>query len=63
VFNEPLEKIIGDFKAAGLVQFPAAAAKFSWIACDNASRRSSDEQRLARVMDVAHRLALTPARQ
>jgi cyclic dehypoxanthinyl futalosine synthase len=40
VFNEPLEKIIGDFKAAGWARFPAAAGKFWWTACASAFRRS-----------------------
>ncbi len=44
VFNEPLEKIIGDFKAAGLGSIPGGGEKFSWIACVSASRRSGDEQ-------------------
>jgi 2-iminoacetate synthase ThiH len=40
VFHEPLEKIIGDFKAAGWARFRAAAARSWWTACGSASRRS-----------------------
>jgi cyclic dehypoxanthinyl futalosine synthase len=40
VFNEPLEKIIGDFQAAGLGSIPGAVAKSWWTACASEFPRS-----------------------
>jgi cyclic dehypoxanthinyl futalosine synthase len=59
VFNEPLEKIIADFKAAGLGSIPGGGAE---ILVDRVRQRvaplkaTSDEW--LEVMDVAHRLGL-----
>ena len=59
VFNEPLEKIISDFKAAGLGSIPGGGAE---ILVDRVRRRVSPLKAMSDdwlgVMDVAHRLGL-----
>jgi len=59
VFNEPLEKIIGDFKAAGLGSIPGGGGE---ILVDRVRRRISPLKAMSddwlEVMDVAHRLGL-----
>jgi len=59
VFNEPLEKIIGDFKAAGLGSIPGGGGE---ILVDAVRRRVSPLKAMSddwlEVMDVAHRLGL-----
>ena len=59
VFNEPLEKIIGDFKAAGLGSIPGGGGE---ILVDRVRRRVSPLKAMSddwlEVMDVAHRLGL-----
>jgi cyclic dehypoxanthinyl futalosine synthase len=59
VFNEPLEKIISDFKAAGLGSIPGGGAE---ILVDRVRRRVSPLKAMSdnwlEVMDVAHRLGL-----
>jgi len=59
VFNEPLEQIIGDFKAAGLGSIPGGGGE---ILVDRVRRRISPLKAMSddwlEVMDVAHRLGL-----
>src|SRR6266478_8878589 len=59
VFDEPLEKIIGDFKAAGLGSIPGGGGE---ILVDRVRRRISPLKAMSddwrEVMDVAHRLGL-----
>jgi cyclic dehypoxanthinyl futalosine synthase len=59
VFNEPLEKIIGDFKAAGLGSIPGGGGE---ILVDRVRERISPLKAMSsdwlEVMDVAHRLGL-----
>ncbi|MCO5052632.1 MAG: dehypoxanthine futalosine cyclase [Verrucomicrobiae bacterium] len=59
VFNEPLEKIIGDFKAAGLGSIPGGGGE---ILVDRVRQRISPRKAMTddwlEVMDVAHRLGL-----
>jgi cyclic dehypoxanthinyl futalosine synthase len=59
VFNEPLEKIIGDFKAAGLGSIPGGGAE---ILVDRVRQRVAPLKAMSddwlEVMDVAHRLGL-----
>ena len=59
VFNEPLGKIIGDFKAAGLGSIPGGGGE---ILVDRVRQRISPLKAMSddwlEVMDVAHRLGL-----
>jgi cyclic dehypoxanthinyl futalosine synthase len=59
VFNEPLERIIGDFKAAGLGSIPGGGAE---ILVDRVRQRVAPLKAMSNdwleVMDVAHRLGL-----
>jgi cyclic dehypoxanthinyl futalosine synthase len=59
VFQEPLEKIIGDFKAAGLGSVPGGGGE---ILVDRVRQRVSPLKAMSddwlEVMDVAHRLGL-----
>ena len=59
VFNEPLEKTIGDFKAAGLGSIPGGGGE---ILVDSVRQRISPLKAMSsdwlEVMDVAHRLGL-----
>ena len=59
VFNEPLEKIIGDFKAAGLGSIPGGGGE---ILVDRIRQKVSPLKAMSddwlEVMDVAHRLGL-----
>jgi cyclic dehypoxanthinyl futalosine synthase len=59
VFNEPLEKVIGDFKAAGLGSIPGGGGE---ILVDRVRQRISPLKAMSddwlEVMDVAHRLGL-----
>ncbi len=59
VFNEPLEKIIGDFKTAGLGSIPGGGGE---ILVDRVRQRISPLKAMSddwlEVMDVAHRLGL-----
>jgi cyclic dehypoxanthinyl futalosine synthase len=59
VFNEPLEKIIGDFKAAGLGSIPGGGGE---ILVDRVRQRIAPLKAMSddwlAVMDVAHRLGL-----
>ena len=59
VFNEPLEKIIGDFKAAGLGSIPGGGGE---ILVDSVRQRVAPLKAMSNdwleVMDVAHRLGL-----
>jgi cyclic dehypoxanthinyl futalosine synthase len=59
VFQEPLEKIIGDFKAAGLGSIPGGGGE---ILVDRVRQRISPLKAMSsdwlEVMDVAHRLGL-----
>jgi len=59
VFNEPLEKIIGDFHAAGLGSIPGGGGE---ILVDRVRQRISPLKAMSNdwleVMDVAHRLGL-----
>ncbi|HUA37372.1 MAG TPA: cyclic dehypoxanthinyl futalosine synthase [Candidatus Sulfopaludibacter sp.] len=59
VFNEPLDKIIGDFQAAGLGSIPGGGGE---ILVDRVRRRISPLKAMSddwlEVMDVAHRLGL-----
>jgi len=59
VFNEPLEKIIGDFKAAGLGSVPGGGGE---ILVDRVREKISPLKAMSsdwlEVMDVAHRLGL-----
>jgi cyclic dehypoxanthinyl futalosine synthase len=59
VFNEPLEKIISDFKAAGLGSIPGGGGE---ILVDRVRQRISPLKAMSddwlQVMDVAHRLGL-----
>ncbi len=59
VFNEPLEKIIGDFKAAGLGSIPGGGGE---ILVDRVRQRISPLKAMSNdwleVMDVAHKLGL-----
>ncbi len=59
VFKEPLEKIIGDFKAAGLGSIPGGGGE---ILVDRVRQRISPLKAMSNdwleVMDVAHRLGL-----
>jgi cyclic dehypoxanthinyl futalosine synthase len=59
VFNEPLEKIIGDFKAAGLGSIPGGGGE---ILVDRVRQRVAPLKAMSsdwlEVMDVAHRLGL-----
>jgi cyclic dehypoxanthinyl futalosine synthase len=59
VFNEPLEKIIGDFKQAGLGSIPGGGGE---ILVDSVRKRISPLKAMSddwlSVMDVAHRLGL-----
>ena len=59
VFNEPLEKIIGDFKAAGLGSIPGGGGE---ILVDSVRQRVAPLKAMSKdwleVMDVAHRLGL-----
>jgi len=59
VFHEPLEKIIGDFKAAGLGSIPGGGGE---ILVDRVRERISPLKAMSsdwlEVMDVAHRLGL-----
>jgi cyclic dehypoxanthinyl futalosine synthase len=59
VFNEPLEKIIGDFMAAGLGSIPGGGGE---ILVDRVRQRISPLKAMSddwlEVMDVAHRLGL-----
>jgi cyclic dehypoxanthinyl futalosine synthase len=59
VFNEPLEKIIGDFRAAGLGSIPGGGGE---ILVDRVRQRISPLKAMSddwlEVMDVAHRLGL-----
>jgi cyclic dehypoxanthinyl futalosine synthase len=60
VFGEPLERIIGDFKAAGLGSIPGGGGE---ILVDRVRRRISPLKAMSddwlEVMDVAHRLGLS----
>jgi len=60
VFNEPLERIIGDFKAAGLGSIPGGGGE---ILVDAVRQRVSPLKVMSdgwlEVMDVAHRLGLS----
>jgi cyclic dehypoxanthinyl futalosine synthase len=60
VFNEPLEKIIGDFKAAGLGSIPGGGGE---ILVDRVRQKVSPLKAMSsdwlEVMDVAHRLGLS----
>ena len=60
VFNEPLDKIIGDFKAAGLGSIPGGGGE---ILVDSVRQRISPLKAMSsdwlEVMDVAHRLGLS----
>ena len=57
MFNEPLETIIGDFKAAGLGSIPGGGGE---ILVDRVRKRISPLKAMSddwlEVMDVAHRL-------
>ena len=59
VFNEPLEKIIGDFKAAGLGSIPGGGGE---ILVDRVRQRVAPLKAMSNdwleVMDIAHRLGL-----
>src|SRR6058998_2306473 len=59
VFHEPLDKIIGDFKAAGLGSIPGGGGE---ILVDRVRKRISPLKAMSddwlEVMDVAHRLGL-----
>lgn len=59
VFNEPLEKIISDFRAAGLGSIPGGGGE---ILVDHVRKRISPLKAMSddwlEVMDVAHRLGL-----
>ncbi len=59
VFNEPLEKIISDFKAAGLGSIPGGGGE---ILVDSVRKRVAPLKAMSddwlEVMDVAHRLGL-----
>jgi 2-iminoacetate synthase ThiH len=59
VFNEPLEKLIADFKAAGLGSIPGGGAE---ILVDRVRQRVAPLKAMSNdwleVMDVAHRLGL-----
>ena len=59
VFHEPLEKIIGDFKAAGLGSIPGGGGE---ILVDRVRQRISPLKAMSsdwlEVMDIAHRLGL-----
>ena len=59
VFNEPLDKIIGEFKAAGLDSIPGGGGE---ILVDRVRQRISPLKAMSddwlEVMDVAHRLGL-----
>jgi cyclic dehypoxanthinyl futalosine synthase len=59
VFNEPLEKIISDFRAAGLGSIPGGGGE---ILVDSVRKRISPLKAMSddwlEVMDVAHRLGL-----
>jgi cyclic dehypoxanthinyl futalosine synthase len=59
VFNEPLDKIIGDFKTAGLGSIPGGGGE---ILVDRVRQRISPLKAMSddwlEVMDVAHRLGL-----
>ena len=59
VFNEPLEKVIGDFKAAGLGSIPGGGGE---ILVDRVRQRIAPLKAMSNdwleVMDVAHRLGL-----
>lgn len=59
VFNEPLEKILGDFKAAGLGSIPGGGGE---ILVDRVRQRIAPLKAMSddwlEVMDVAHRLGL-----
>jgi cyclic dehypoxanthinyl futalosine synthase len=59
VFNEPLEKVIADFKAAGLGSIPGGGGE---ILVDRVRQRISPLKAMSddwlEVMDVAHRLGL-----
>ena len=59
VFNEPLEKIIGDFKTAGLGSIPGGGGE---ILVDRVRQKVSPLKAMSddwlEVMDVAHRLGL-----
>jgi len=59
VFNEPLEKIIGDFKSAGLGSIPGGGGE---ILVDRVRKRVSPLKAMSddwlEVMDMAHRLGL-----
>jgi cyclic dehypoxanthinyl futalosine synthase len=59
VFNEPLEKIIGDFKAAGLGSIPGGGGE---ILVDRVRQRIAPLKAMSddwlEVMDAAHRLGL-----
>ena len=59
VFNEPLEKIIGDFKAAGLGSIPGGGGE---ILVDSVRQRVAPLKAMSNdwleVMDVAHHLGL-----
>ncbi len=59
VFNEPLEKVISDFKAAGLGSIPGGGGE---ILVDSVRKRVSPLKAMSddwlEVMDVAHRLGL-----
>jgi cyclic dehypoxanthinyl futalosine synthase len=59
VFNEPLDKIISDFKAAGLGSIPGGGGE---ILVDRVRKRISPLKAMSddwlEVMDVAHRLSL-----
>ncbi len=59
VFNEPLEKIIADFRAAGLGSIPGGGGE---ILVDRVRQRISPHKAMSNdwleVMDVAHRLGL-----
>ena len=59
VFNEPLEKIISDFKAAGLGSIPGGGGE---ILVDRVRQRMSPLKAMSNdwleVMDIAHRLGL-----
>ncbi len=59
VFNEPLEKIIGDFKAVGLGSIPGGGGE---ILVDRVRQRISPLKAMSddwlEVMDVAHRIGL-----
>jgi len=59
VFNEPLEKIIGDFKAAGLGSIPGGGGE---ILVDSVRQRVAPLKAMSNdwleVMDIAHRLGL-----